>query len=62
MVANYLIAVGAILLMLVGWIAVQQVTRLYSMRHPEFGPHREEGGGCGGGNCKCKGGSSCRRA
>jgi len=60
MLANYLIAVGAILLMLVAWVAVQQVTHWYSQRHPEFGPHREEGAGCGG-NCRCKGGSSCSR-
>jgi hypothetical protein len=63
MLGNYLIAVGAILCLLVGWIGVQQLTRWYSLRHPEFGPHREDGGGCGTGGCShCKGGDVCSRA
>lgn len=60
MLTNYLIAVGAILLMLAGWIGVQRAARWYALRHPEFGPPREEGGGCGK-NCLCKGGRSCKR-
>ncbi len=59
MIAKFLIAMGAILLMLVGWIGVQQAARHYALRHPEFGPPREEGGGCGG-SCSCKGGGSCK--
>jgi hypothetical protein len=47
-----------ILLMLLGWIGVQHLARLFAVRHPEFGPAREEGGGCGN-LCKCSGGQ-CR--
>jgi hypothetical protein len=55
---DYLIASAVILLMLLGWIRVQHLARRFSQRHPEFGEHREEGGGCGG-NCACSGGGSC---
>jgi hypothetical protein len=56
---DYLIASALILLMLLGWIVVQHLARQFSRRHPEFGAHREEGGGCGG-NCACSSGNSCR--
>ncbi len=56
---DYLIASALILLILLGWIQVQHLARRFSLRHPEFGEHREEGGGCGG-NCACSGGGSCR--
>lgn len=55
MIGKYLLAMGLILLLLLGWIAVQQMARLYARRHPEFGPAREEGGGCGS-SCGCHGG------
>lgn len=58
MVTKYLIAVAIIFVALFGWIIVQSVARLFAARHPEFGPMREEGGGCGLA-CSCKEGS-CR--
>jgi hypothetical protein len=58
MITKYLLAMGVILLLLLGWITVQQLARLYARRHPEFGPAREEGGGCGS-HCGCHGGE-CR--
>ena len=57
---NYFIAMGGILLLLMGWVAVQRLARLFAARHPEFGPVREDGGGCGG-NCLCGGRTSCTR-
>jgi hypothetical protein len=57
---NYIIAMGGILLLLLGWVAVQRLARLFAARHPEFGPVREDGGGCGG-SCLCGGKKSCTR-
>ena len=61
MITRYLLAMGLILLMLLGWITVQQLARIYARRHPEFGPAREEGGGCGS-SCGCQGKSRCKRS
>lgn len=59
--SNYFIAVGAILVFMLGWIGVQQLARAFARRHPEFGPLREEGKGCGSG-CACShGGCRTRR-
>jgi hypothetical protein len=44
---NYFLAIVFILVLLLGWCAVQNWARHYARRHPEFGPVREEGGGCG---------------
>jgi len=30
---------------------VQYIARAYALKHPEFGPAREEGGGCGTSHC-----------
>ena len=57
---DMLIAASVILLVLLGWILVQQFAREYARRHPEFGPAREEGSGCGSG-CHCSGGRCTRR-
>jgi hypothetical protein len=57
---DMLIAAGVILLVLLGWIRVQQGARDFAARHPEFGPPREEGGGCGS-SCGCTGGQCTRR-
>ena len=57
---DMLIAAGVILLVLLGWIRVQQGARDFAERHPEFGPAREEGSGCGTG-CHCAGGECTRR-
>lgn len=49
-----LFASAAILLILLGGLAVDGVYRRFARRHPELGPFRPEGG-CGGG-CRCSGG------
>jgi hypothetical protein len=46
MILNTLIAVSLIFLLLLGWILVQHAARAFAARHAEFGPAREEGGGC----------------
>ncbi|MDM8561560.1 chemotaxis protein [Candidatus Parabeggiatoa sp. HSG14] len=56
---TYLIAMGIILLVLLGWVVVQHFARLFAAKYPELGPAREEGGGCGK-NCNCIG-SHCAR-
>jgi len=56
---DYLLAAALILLLLVGWILVQQAARNYATRHPEFGPAKEEGSGCGKG-CTCNNGRCSR--
>ena len=53
-----LVAGGVILLVLLGWVAVEQLARRFARNHPEFGPYVERAG-CGG-NCKCSGGGSCQ--
>jgi len=58
---NYVIAIAGILLLLVGWLLVQTITRLYAQRHPEFGPWREDGNGCGK-SCSCSGKCSAKFA
>jgi hypothetical protein len=50
---DYLLAIGLILLVLVSWILVQQAARNFAARHPEFGPAKEEGSGCGV-SCSCR--------
>ena len=51
---KYLIAIAVILVFLLGWVWVQGHARKYAARHPEFGPAREEGSGCGK-SCLCNG-------
>lgn len=41
------------------WVATQHIARLFSLRHPELGSHREEGGGCGS-SCGCSGSGRCK--
>lgn len=52
---DFIIASVAILLLLTGWLFVQYLARAYAARHPEFGPAKEEGSGCGK-SCLCAGG------
>ena len=59
MLFKYIITILIILGLMVGWIAVQHMARLFAARHPEFGPAREEGGGCGGLFCLCKDNLTC---
>jgi len=56
---NFLIASGIIMLVLFGWIAVQNLARRFAERHPEFGPYVEKRG-CGG-NCTCASGEDCKK-
>ena len=58
--ADFIIASVGIGLLLAGWLVVQQLARYYAARHPELGPAREEGSGCGK-SCLCAGGSCARR-
>jgi len=51
-VLRYLLAPAIVLLLLLGWIGVQALARRYANRHPEFGPAKEEGAGCGS-HCGC---------
>ena len=53
---DFIIASVAVLVLLSGWLLVQQLARRFAARHPEFGPAREEGSGCGK-SCMCAGGS-----
>ena len=55
-----LLAAGVILLVLLGWIGVQQLARRFARNHPEFGPYVEKRG-CGG-NYSCSGGGSCQNS
>jgi hypothetical protein len=55
---DYLIAMTVIPVLMAAWLFVQWVSRKFAEAHPEFGPPREEGGGCGK-SCSCSGGSSC---
>ena len=57
---DYLIAVLAIAVLLIGWIVVQRISHRFALAHPEFGPPREEGAGCGK-SCGCSGGGSCKK-
>jgi len=57
---NFLIAMSVVPLLLIGWLVVQSLARQFAGRHPEFGPPREEGTGCGGG-CHCAGGHCSRK-
>jgi len=59
MLITYALAMLLILALLLGWVGVQHASRSFAARHPEFGPAREEGGGCGGLLCLCKNGQEC---
>ncbi|KAF3981878.1 MAG: hypothetical protein HFP81_03760 [Methylococcales symbiont of Hymedesmia sp. n. MRB-2018] len=50
---NLLITIIIIFLLLMIWIFVQQVARKFAANHPELGPVKEEGLGCGK-TCGCK--------
>jgi len=55
MIVTYVLTIGLILILMLGWILVQQSYKLFAHRHPELGPFRDENGGCG---C-CANKSSC---
>ncbi|MCF6202837.1 MAG: hypothetical protein L3J59_04080 [Methylococcaceae bacterium] len=53
---NLLITITIIFSLLLAWILIQQAARKYAANHPELGPVKEEGLGCGK-TCGCKKGS-----
>jgi len=59
MMETYFLAIGVILIVLLGWVAVQQVARLFAARHPEFGSYREKVGCCGNHGSQNCSGDSC---
>jgi hypothetical protein len=59
-IIRYFTAMFFMLGVLFIWIVVQKFSRKFASTHPEFGPIREEGGGCGGGGkCNCSSIKSC---
>lgn len=62
MLLRYLVAMLIIAIVLASWIMVQHLSRRFAATHPEFGPAREEGGGCGsGGKCHCGSSKTCSK-
>jgi hypothetical protein len=59
MLVHTLIAFLIIFGALVGWVGVQHLARGFAARHPEFGPAREDGKGCGGLFCMCQDSLTC---
>jgi len=55
MMSRYLLTIGLILALMLAGIAVRRLYDRFAKRHPELGPFRQEGGGCG---C-CSQGSGC---
>lgn len=59
-IIRYFVAMFFMLAVLFIWITVQRLSRKVAAQHPEFGPAREEGGGCGGGGkCNCSSIEQC---
>lgn len=56
LILHTLFTIGAILIALLLYVFVQRSYRLFGKRHPELGPFREEGKGCG--SCSSAGGCS----
>ena len=57
---DFIIGMAVVPVLFIGWLLVQQASRLYAKAHPELGPAREEGAGCGK-SCMCASGGSCQR-
>jgi len=57
MLMNYLSALAVLLGFLGLWVGIQTLSRRIAASHPESGPFREAGAGCGGGCGVC--GQSC---
>ncbi len=56
---NFIIAMLIIFVLMASWILIQQAARKYAARHPELGPAKEEGLGCGK-KCGC-GAGACEK-
>ena len=61
MIIQTVLAILIIFGLFAGWILVQHLARNFAARHPEFGPMREEGKGCGAFLCLCSKKDSCPR-
>lgn len=59
MILRLVISVAIIFLAFAFWVVVQESSRRFARRHPEFGPAREEGGECGV-TCGCPNWKKCR--
>ena len=55
LILSFISVIFSILFM---WILIQQAARKFSAKHPELGPMKEEGLGCGK-TCGCK--SGCKQ-
>ncbi len=55
---NLIVTILIIFSVLIAWVLIQQVARKYAADHPEMGPVKEEGLGCGK-TCGCK--TSCKK-
>jgi|GEM_PF-345256 len=53
MLQNFITACILIFCLMAGWVIIQYLARAFAAKHPELGPAREEGGGCGGLFCHC---------
>lgn len=60
MLIKILITGMAVLLLLMSWLLVQHFARAFSRKHPELGPLREEGEGCGS-SCNCHNKAQCNK-
>ncbi|MCK5831681.1 MAG: hypothetical protein KAH20_15405 [Methylococcales bacterium] len=58
---NLLITIVIIFTLLLAWVLIQQAARKYAANHPELGPVKEEGLGCGK-TCGCKKGSCSKES
>ena len=58
MIQSYVFTIGAIMLALLIYVVVQRLYQLFRQRHPELGPFRVEGKGCGGSG-SCSGDGRC---
>ena len=61
MLTSFLIATALIFALLMAWVGVQFLYRSFSKAHPEMGPPREEGLGCGL-FCGCLNKGSCPKS
>jgi hypothetical protein len=50
MVVSLLVTIVLLMALMIGWIEVQRMARRVADEHPEAGPLRLVGGGCGGHN------------
>ena len=57
---TYAVSVLIILGAFAGWVGIQHLARATANRHSEFGPSREEVGGCGL-FCLCRDRQSCSK-